>query len=409
MRTIWIATGAHDPYSTGAHDRPFRANDGEEFDEIFQNIRDGTRFILKPGTYRTRGCWNFPQHGYSLLGANSEILGEYGPDATILKLDDNPVVDVGGSPAKYIETLMAGKGTASSACAIRSLTVDCATTTGLPVSGIHTFSGKTIIADVDVINVSGKWGGPEGFGILTNNSSIPDGEDGGHVVFRCRVQVNGPDNYVTGIYVGSVARGQFLRPSSVSDCFVTATDEEESRAHAAYSGNEYVRFTNCDMVGLNRFFFADTGNVGDIEITGCKGDYGYCCIDLPAPVSDANPIAYRRRIRVSDSTFTNKRPSADHAIALLVQDNSEGNRQVALEDIDVDGLRIVQTGLSDPSQFYVVSIKGLLTSRIWVRNSRFVPGCQTRGGVWPPTPQSSVDIDDVPDSASKTNLPPVPA
>lgn len=396
MKTIAIAPGVPDPYADGTYDRPFRASTGEEFDAIFKAHRGPTRFILKAGEYFTKGSWNFPEHDYSMLADNCELLGEHGKEATVIYLDENPVIEVDGEPAQNIETLIAGRKGSSQKCHIKGITLRCDNGSGLPTSGIHTYSSGTVITDVDIFGVTGKWGAAEGFGILVNNSHEPDGPDGGHVVFRSTVYIDGPDNYCTGIYVGAVTRpGVLIQPSSISDCLVVA-NQQDKRAHAAYAVNEYVRLTNCDMVGFERFCFCDTGNVGDIEITGCRGDFGYCAIDFPAPAGPNNPIAYRRRIRVSNCTFTNNHPTNDHAIALLAQDNTANRDLVNIEDIDVDGCRF--SSALPAGAFYVVSIMAQHTARVWVRGSRFPAGSQTRNGVYPPTPQSQVDIDDVPDA-----------
>jgi len=393
MKIIHIAQGT--PCSCGAQDgspnNPFRASttDPDSFDRIFAAHREPTAFILWPGVYQTRGAWAFDEHDYAMLGPNSSLVGVGGSSVTKIKLAEDYTNTVNGHQALYLETIITGGPNAvgSEAAAVTGITID-ASTARLPVIGLHVFSSGARIADVRVHGIKGVWGGYEGFGILVNDGKGSRG--GGSTVNDCSVSVaQTPDTYVTGIYLGSLAvRGQ---PNSIVSCYVTAPVNQNRRAHSAYAANENTLVTNCVGNGFERFIFSDTSNAGDLEITGCRGDFAYCAVDYPCNPSEGNPITYRRRIRVANCTFTNNHPTSDHAILLLLQDQSPDHDKVDISDVDVDGVRV--SSALPPGKFYACSIQAAKASKVWIRNSSFPPGAITMNGVYPPTPLGAVTID----------------
>jgi len=202
-----------------------------------------------------------------------------------------------------------------------------------------------------------------------------------------------PDSYVTGIYLGS--NKVLGAPNVIRDCFATATvHATNKRAHAAFAANQNCQIINCVGSGFERFAFSDTDDAGDIEITNCRGDFGYSAITFPGKP----PITYRRRIRIINSTFTNNYPTTTHSIFLMLNDESPAHDAVDVQNIDVDGVTV--TTVLPPSSvagqgFYVCSIQALKTIDVWIRNSTFPAGCQTTAGVYPPTPLGEVTFEDI--------------
>jgi len=394
MKIINIARGNPDSSQDGSALWPYRATTAVEFDRIFQENRGPTLFLLAPGTYFTRGAWAFAEENFAIIDPNSSIIGVGGSEATRITLGVDYEGTVNGQDATYIEALIGGNsGQASDQMGFGGFTLDLSDAdAAVPVSGIHAYSSGCTIADVRVVGVTGEWGAAEGFGLLVNEAK--GGRGGGSKIVRCRVEATDEeDTYVTGIYLGSLFTGG--APNAIEDCHASYKGTPVGkRAHAGFAANENTTVRGCTSAGFDRFLFCDTGNVGDLDVSGCRAEYGYCAIDLPAPASANNRIEYRRRIRVSGCTFLNAFPSTDHAIGILLQDKTDGNRQVKLEDVDVYGCRF--SSALTPAQFYAVSIMGLETRRVWVRQNQFPAGCQTRGGVWPPTPQAEVIIEDVP-------------
>ncbi len=396
MRTIHIATGNPDESQDGSALWPYRVNSATQFDEIFLDNRWGTAFLLAPGEYRTRGCWAFAEHRYAMLGPNCSLIGPGGSAATFLRLDaDYVMTGEDGEEATYVETVIGGgfgcEGSVQ--MVVKGLTID-ASFAQVPSSGLHTYSGGTLIEDVRVLGVTGKWDGPEGFGILVNDSL--NAKNGGNIIRACHVEIAEEDNYCNGIYLGSVSDA--VGPNLIDSCSAWAETANPKRAHTAFACNENTMVRNCVGRGFERFCFSDTSSAGDIEITGCRGDFGYCAVDFPALPAANNAMAYRRRIRVSNCTFRNESPTSDHAIGILLHDQTPDHRTIAIEDIDMDGCRFSST--LPPGQFYVCSIQGMLTKRVWIRNSVFPEGSKTREGVYSPTPQSEVRINDVPHSGT---------
>jgi len=395
VRTIHIAKGNPNRSDDGSALYPYRIKDGYAFDAIFKANREPTTFILHPGEYFTRGSWAFAGiPGYALLAPNCHLVGANGSEATFLSLDPGYERLLDGKDPGYVETVIGGGNqvSGSNQMVVTGLTID-ASAAQVPSSGIHTYSGGTTISDVRVVGVRGTWGAAEGFGILVNDAAVA--RNGGNRVSGCRVEFygQGDESYWNGIYLGSVdERGA---PNVIENCFVTAEIiPNAKRGHTCFAANLNTTVRNCSGSGCHRWFFCDTANVGNLEITGCRGDYGYVAVDLPAPATAANPIEYRRKIRVTHCTFDNVNATDNHAIAILLKDMTADYNSVRMEDVDVDSCRF--SSELPPGMFYLCSIQAQQTKRVWFRNCAWPEGTEARAGIFSPTPQSECLIQGVP-------------
>jgi len=322
-----------------------------------------------------------------MLEPNASLVGAGGSAVTHVLLSPEYTDTVNGQPAEYIETIIGGgpNGTGSERMRISGITIDTYAAR-LPVIGLHVYSSGARISDVRVVGITGKWGGYEGFGILVNDGVSSRG--GGSEIRDCGVAIaRTGDTYVNGIYLGSTASRK--APNLIANCYCEAPVLDGwKRAHTAFAANENTRIENCVGNGFERFIFSDTGNAGDLDIVGCRGDFGYCAVDYPCKPSEGNPVTYRRRIRIAGCTFTNDHPTSDHAVLLLLQDQSPEHDQVEIHDVDVDGCRV--SSALPPGKFYVCSLQAAKMKRVWIRNSTFPPGSVTGDGVYSPTPGNEV-------------------
>ena len=405
MKTIYIEQGTPNSCNAGTVKNPYRVPTGnaKNFDAIFKFHRGPTTFILGPGIYDTQGCWSYSGYDWAMVGPNSSIIGTAGSVDTVIRLAADYTNDVNGVPAQYIETIIGGGGLSSGSEQMRfsGFKVDCYNAR-LPVIGLHAFSSGCIVNDVVVNDINGVWGAMEGFGILVNDGLNSKG--GGSSIINCKVTIlPGAKSYCTGIYMGSLA--QLRAPNAIRDCISGAiVTTGVTRAHAAFAANENTTISNCVGNGFERFLFGDTGNIGDIDVINCRGEFGSVAIDLPAP--NGNGIEYRRRIRIANSSFGNTTPSANYAALIAIQDGPAPgvtHNTVDIQDIDIDNVRVSSffntAGAPTGQGFFTVSIGGTKVQRIWVRNSTLPVGAKTltpgpsgeTGGTLPEwgTPQGS--------------------
>jgi hypothetical protein len=373
----------------GTSTSPLRIANASEFDDIFKKYRDDTRFILHPGTYYTRGAWAFDGLDYCNLGAGCELIGA-GSKVTEIRLAADFEDTVGGQPATYIETFIAGSRSGASAY-VRvegvSFVCDC----GLPSSGLHTYSTSAQIKDVAVRGIGGDWNTMiEAFGILCNKAPLSP-VHGNCRIDGCEVSSEG-GNYATCIYLGITSSTGVIMGSAIVDCVVTSPEAAGApkQTHAAYSANEKTVIQGCRSSGTDRFFFCDTGPVRDVQIIGCQAEFRYCCVDAPAPSAGFD----RARIQISDCIFRTVNPTTNHSILVLLQDKSEetGGAPVYLGDVIVRDCIWTAAAVTPPAtlDLYAVSIKGTQTEDIKIRGCILPDGCFTTQGVYPPTPAGEV-------------------
>jgi len=422
MALINIAQGTPCAGADGSVHNPYRArpDNATDFDDIFRLRRGANTFLVQPGIYLTQGCYAYPQNGWAMIDPNSSLIGVGGSEATSIVLAANyiSINPQSGQPIKQVETIIGGGSAASGSerMQVSGFRIDVNNSL-LPVLGLHTFSSGSNVFDVIVVGLIGDRTKPlptdvawEGFGILVNDS--PSSRGGGSSIANCRayMRTGSPKTYVTGIYLGSVAVQK--NPNVIRDCYceapipTTTLPPNDAQFHAAFAANQNTLIQNCTSNGFIRFFYADTGDVGDIEITGCRGDVGQYVVDAIAPYdAAANPIAYRRRIRLTNSTFTIDHPVTTYAVIFHAQEkNTEpAYNQVVIEDIDIHDLRVRSSlpagnpALQDGIGVYTVGLQGKKVDRVFVRNCTLPVGTKTTAGVY--------DTDYVPPATSGTPLP----
>jgi hypothetical protein len=405
MKLLYIMQGTPATVQDGSYARPYQVHPDapDEFDAIFKKNRGANTFLLYPGDYQTRGCYAFPDTNLALIDPNSCLIGRCGSQVTKISLASGYIeVQSDGTPIAAVEALMLGglQQTGSERMIVGGFTLDV-TAARHPTVALHAVSSGAQVLDVRVkglrgsLATAGPSGGPngeEGFGILVNDG--PGTIGGGSKISDCSVELNGvADSYCTAIYLGSLAVRK--APNAIHGCYAKSPITAGQRqAHAAFACNENTQINNCTANGFERFVFSDTKDAGDIVISGCRGDFGYCAIDFPALQTEKNTTIYRRRIRVTDCILANDTPTpgADHSIFIKLHDDTAPHDQVLIAGVDVDGCIVTSNRLPGtfPAGFYVCSVKGALAEKIWIRNSMFPSGARTTEGVYPPTLGGSV-------------------
>ena len=250
MSTILIPSGSHiDPYLK-AH-------------------RENTTFVLSAGTYVTAGNWGFQDHDHTMLGRNCHLIGA-GMESTKLLCDDTAAP----SNAAQHEALTAGSR--SEQCdfvSIRGIGIVCPASDSVGSVGLHVWSDRCCVEDVEVRGVAGFRSGPdaasrEGFGILINQAGKSVDASGSiirDVVVRAS-NTTRDDQYVCGLYVGIVkpAGVSFVQNARVVNYF-------RKPAHAAFGTNGGVLWTSCANEGRwNRAIFCDTAGGSGTIFSGCR-------------------------------------------------------------------------------------------------------------------------------------------
>ncbi|MGE4179674.1 MAG: hypothetical protein AB7J34_07590 [Limisphaerales bacterium] len=390
MKTLFVTPGTSIAPSAGTWADPIRVRNAREFDDVLR--RPGPhRFVLLPGTYETRGAWAFPERDFCSLGADSQLIGLAGSEATTIRLardfESQVATPAGPVPAQTVEVFIAGsRGGQSSHLRIEGITLDCACP--LPVVGLHAFTSRASLRDVRVVRLWGDWDKRlESFGILVNNCKAGT-TNGGHVIEDCRVEQIRPGTYITGIYCGVVDTGVPIETSHIVRCRVRSEIPPGTvkRSHAGFASNLNTRLAGCQAHGFARWFFCDTGDVADLVIDGCGGSFSYCAVDLPGVSTPQNRIRKRSNVRIVNSTFDCLQPSSNHAILLLAQDGSPAADQFDIEDLSVSRCTV----RSVPTDFYAVSIKSARARRIEVSHSTLPDNSKTVAGVFPPTDPAAV-------------------
>lgn len=377
----------------GTFENPLRIGNADDFDAVLKKYRTNTRFVLRAGTYFTRGAWSFAEfHDCCNLGANCELIGA-GSAVTTIKLDPDYEDKVITTPAVYIETLIGGsRSDRSDRLVIEGITVD-ATCDGLPSSGLHTYSTGCRIEDVRVIGIRGDWNTMiEAFGILQNRS--PNSPmHGGCRILGCRVDVPA-GQYATAIFCGIVSTAPLrndITTSVIRDTIATSSQATSGKqSHAAFACNMYTLVDACTAFGFDRFFFCDTGEVSDVQIQNCTGNSRYVCFDMPTTRADWP----RARIGISNCNMKSSAFTTDHAIFLLLQDKSQNHDLANLSRVTVRDATWTMEGITGVTP-YVVSVQGLQANDIALKGCIFPAGAKREEGIYDPTPPDAVRFDDL--------------
>lgn len=324
----------------------------------------GTRFVLGPGIYTTRGGFGFPDLDLCMLAPNCELVGAGATLTTIRLLD--PVVVHQQSPTGYVEVLTGGARTtgSSSHLCMAGFTLDLSGTT-VPMVGIHLWTSRARLHDVKVVGVAGSRTHPgpvkEGFGILVNSAAGAD-VDGGHQVDSCAVHLAhvAGENYTTAIFVGCPRRSIPLLRSTIRQSVCVARG-----GHAAYAANDHTDIIDCESHGFIRCFFCDTGPIRETTMRRMFADDVQWAIDVRV----GTPGDERRGIVVEESTFVFFAPDSGWVQAVLAADETaEGG--TPLDDIQFVNCRFVARKESNKASKGRTS--GKRTRAIAMTNCRWV-------------------------------------
>lgn len=243
----------------------------DSFDDALRAAKAGDVIRLQPGTaYTTRGAWAFPDRGFISVPSGVTIIA----DGSTIRLKD-PVTGTLGKerPDRDLQLLWCGEEVK-----IQGGTWDagCVDHPEWFCGGLR-FHGRFEIRDATIIGLSGsrKSGTPsaevESFAISSK------GQTAGSIVERVRVnlcKVGHPDDYVSGIFVGSVGAQQSNKPSIVRECRVNLGEHGQF----AYACNHDTRFTEC-IGKASRGFYNDTGDTV-AQLDGCDLVGSYAAVSL---------------------------------------------------------------------------------------------------------------------------------
>lgn len=321
------------------------------------NRRPGTRFILGPGTYSTKGAWAFQEFDFCMLAPECSIEGD--PNGgTLLELvepvDSYTVGNILQEP-RYYEVLTGGarKVGNSNSITVRNLTIETLNSNYWPVVGLHVWTNQATIQGICVLNC---WGHKsfigqcrEGFGIIVNNPSVQtlNGNFGGHLITDCTVYASpkyeySNDLYVTGIYLGCYTDPvATLMLSVVHNCRVVG--RSNARVHCGYGFNCRVEFVDCVGYYCDSLFFTDTGFGEYVRIKYCTGFDLIRAFELML-----GKEAFWRDIEVKDSTFCFRNVASHNwvqAVLLRAGLDAESPSERPIEDV-----RFLNCRFSSPNQ-----------------------------------------------------------
>lgn len=302
----------------------------------------GTRFVLGPGRYETRGAWAFEDLDFCMLAPGCVLSGDpYG--GTILAMSDP--FERPGSP--YFEMLTGGARSAgtSSGLVVEHLTLVAPVR---PTVALHLWTSRSRVRQVRVTGLNGNRAlqPGEGFGILINHAHRAD-VDGQHCIESCSVDLR-PGAYASGIYLGLDPRpGVHLGSSVVRDCAVTV--EQGGSAHCGFGVGSRSVIEGCTVTGCERPFFADTRSGIDSVIRECRAYE--CSIGVELRVEQS--AISRERITVADCGFV-FRATAPYVAGLVLVAEGAGETGV-IQNVVMERCTLVQTG---PVACYLGSASG---------------------------------------------------
>jgi len=257
----------------------------DSFDRTLALSTDGDTIILAPGgSYDTYGAWvsesgniNVPS-GVSIVATDATI--ELKAPTGISRVDhDLPILRC-GSEVK-----------------IQGGTWRCNynKNPGWYCQGIR-FHGRYEIRDATIVGMSGSRASKTASGAVESFAISSEGATGGSVVSGVTVdqcKMDGPDDYVSGIYIGCTV------PNLVESCVTDCTVNLGQWGQFAYASSESTRFVNCAGTAA-RFFYVDTGPSVNTKIINCRGAASYAAISL---VNVPN-VVVRREVVINGGTFT---------------------------------------------------------------------------------------------------------
>lgn len=286
------------------------------------NRQFDTEFVLEPGDYYTRGCFNFPEHDLCMLADGQSLTGAASGKTRLIL--DTPVLEHNGKPTGYTEVLTGGLRTKpgiSLGVRINGLTVDANSNgnVGIPLVGVHLWGADCVVRDVCVDNIWGYRKLPvpnEGFGIIINNPINAEGGTGNNVIEDCTVCMLG-DAYACGVYMGCTEpTGVYRHPNRVTRTHVNGGHS----SHAGFGVNCNTLLDDCSVQGVDRAVFCDTDSIRQVQVRNMTARDIKWALDLRA-YKDETVI---QDILVTGGFFLFRQDSPkDWAQAVLLEDNRE--------------------------------------------------------------------------------------
>lgn len=243
----------------------------DSFDDALRGARSGDVIRLQPGsTYITQGAWAFPDRGFVSVPSGVTILA----DGATVRLK-HPVTGTLGKdrPDRDLQLLWCGEeviiqGGTWDACGADHIGWFC--------GGLR-FHGRFEIRDARIMGLSGSRKSGTPVGEVESFAISSKGQTAGSIVERVLVNLckdGHPDDYVSGIFVGSNGKQKSSRPSIVRKCEVDLGEHGQF----AYSCNHDTRFVGC--IGKASRGFYNDWNDTVAQLDGCDLVGSYAAVSL---------------------------------------------------------------------------------------------------------------------------------
>lgn len=263
----------------------------DSFDDALRAAKAGDVITLEPGReYTTRGAWAFPDRGFISVPSGVTIIAT---GATITLKD--PVTSTHGKerPDRDLQLLWCGEEVV-----IEGGTWDAGGVIDNPgwFCGGLRFHGRFEIRNAKIMGLSGSRKSGTPVGEVESFAISSKGQTAGSIVERVRVNLcktGHPDDYVSGIFVGSTGKQKSSKPSIVRECHV----DLGQHGQFAYACNHDTRFANCYGIA-SRGFYNDTGDTV-AQLDGCDliGSYaGISLVGSKTIVTERTVVAYECRV-----------------------------------------------------------------------------------------------------------------
>lgn len=262
----------------------------DSFDDALRAAKSGDVITLEPGReYTTRGAWAFHETGFISVPSGVTIIAT---GATItLKY---PVTSTNGNerPDRDLQLLWCGEEVV-----IEGGTWDAGGDAhpGWHCGGLR-FHGRFEIRNAKIIGLSGSRNSGTPSGEVESFAISSKGQTAGSIVERVRVNLCKtwhPDDYVSGIFVGSTGKQKSSAPSLVVGCEVDLGEYGQF----AYACNHDTRFKQC-IGKASRGFYNDTGDTV-AQLDGCDivGSYaGLSIVGSKTITTERTVVAYECRV-----------------------------------------------------------------------------------------------------------------
>jgi hypothetical protein len=271
----------------------------------------GDVVVLEPGEYETHGPWASSNGNINVASGVTIKAGS----ATILLVAPSGITRIDHD----LPILRCGADVV-----IEGGTWDCnhMGNPGWFCQGIR-FHGRFRLICATVIGMSGSRASGTPSGAVESFAVSSEGDTGGSMVERVTVKScksNDPDDYVSGIFLGTTGDVEGAEESIVRDCRVNLG----AYGQFAYSSNGPTRFEGCTGTA-SRFWYNDTGDTFGARIISCSGVGNYAAISCVS-----TPGGTVRQVHVQGGQFRFPR-----GVEWWDQSNEEAiNGEVVALDVD---------------------------------------------------------------------------